>query len=614
MKDQFSSPVTIEMLSGEKKFRDVKWAPDGSTLVWCEQRGPQGVVVASPKGQAPRDVSADLNVRGSVGYGGGEFDVSQDWVVFVADSRLWKVGLHTGAPSPITPAHPGGIAAPEISPDQKWVIYTFSDGVEDAIAIAPMHGKNWPQKLVIDRADFYMQPTWSPDGRSIAWAQWRQPAMPWDETELCLAKLKIGSESVEVESVEIVASGHDLCSQCPRFSPDGQWLAYISDPEGFAHIWVRNLQTGETKALTSGELEYGGPAWVQGLRFLDWSPDSKELLVCANERGVVQLKRVDLNGTIHAEPLAQHYTSVGQPTWSKLGYKAFIGSSSTVSTRVVVLDEREVVAARATAESLTPEVLSEMQSISWKVDGVDVFGNYYPPTKSTGELPPAIIMVHGGPTSQRTASFDARNQFFATRGFAVLDVNYRGSTGYGRAYQDALRGEWGIVDVKDLVEGAKHLALAGLADPEKLVILGGSSGGYAVLQALTDYPGIFKAGVCLYGIGNLFSLAMGTHKFEAAYNDILVGPLPEAAKTYRERSPLFKADKIQDALAIYHGKEDKVVPIDQAEGIVAAIRRRGVPHTYHVYENEGHGWRHPENIKHFYTTLLQFLQERVIFA
>ncbi len=611
-----SSPVTIAMLSGEKRFRDVLWADDGETLVWCEQRGAQGVLVASPRGQASRDISGELNLRGGVGYGGGEFGLHGDWAVFVTNDRLFRVGLNVGSPFPITPVMGGGIASPVVSPDGQWVVFVFSDGREDCLGIVHSSGTSWPQKLATG-ADFVMQPAFSPDGKTLAWVEWDQPAMPWDNTRICTAEFVVTEAGVILKNRQTIVAGQapkEVSAQHPTFSPDGKWLAYISDESGWAQVQLREVETGKTRQLTRGEREFGGPAWVQGLRFLAWSPDSSCLTVCVNEAGAVTLHTLGIDGTLRADKRAAEYQTVGQPAWSSKGHVAFIGSASQIPARVVVLDAKKtVVAARATSEAIAPSVLSPMKSLKWTVDGVDVFGNYYPPTHSEG-LPPAIIMVHGGPTAQRTASYDAKNQFFATRGFAVLDVNYRGSTGYGRAYQDALRGNWGLVDVKDLVEGARHLAQAGLADPSRLVVMGGSSGGYAVLQALTDYPGTFRAGVCMYGIGNLFSLAMGTHKFEAAYNDQLIGPLPAASELYRERSPLFKADKIQDALAIYHGREDKVVPIDQAEGIVSALRRRGVPHVYHVYDNEGHGWRRPENIQHFYETLMQFLQERVIFA
>jgi dipeptidyl aminopeptidase/acylaminoacyl peptidase len=242
---------------------------------------------------------------------------------------------------------------------------------------------------------------------------------------------------------------------------------------------------------------------------------------------------------------------------------------------------------------------------------------YYPPASDRFEgvgLPPLMVMVHGGPTSQVPARFNAESQFFATRGYAVLQVNYRGSTGYGKDYMNKLRGAWGVYDVEDSATGALYLVERGLADRSKLVIMGGSAGGYTVLQSLVDKPGFYKAGVCLYGVSNQFTLASDTHKFEERYTDSLLGPLPEAAALYRDRSPVFHADKIVDPLIIFQGLEDKVVTPSQSESIVAALKARGVPHEYHAYAGEGHGWRKPETIEHFYKTTLAFLKQYVLFA
>jgi dipeptidyl aminopeptidase/acylaminoacyl peptidase len=222
--------------------------------------------------------------------------------------------------------------------------------------------------------------------------------------------------------------------------------------------------------------------------------------------------------------------------------------------------------------------------------------------------------VHGGPTSQVRAAFSADVQFFATRGYVVLDVNYRGSTGYGRAYMEALRGQWGVHDVDDAISGARYLIEQKLADPGKLVILGSSAGGFTVLRALTVQPRFFKAGVCLYGVSNLFTLAADTHKFEQRYLDSLLGPLPEAAAIYRERSPVFQADKIVDPLVIFQGETDEVVPRAQSDAIVESLRRRGVPHQYHVYPSEGHGWRKAETVEAYYTAVEKFLKLFVLFA
>jgi dipeptidyl aminopeptidase/acylaminoacyl peptidase len=224
------------------------------------------------------------------------------------------------------------------------------------------------------------------------------------------------------------------------------------------------------------------------------------------------------------------------------------------------------------------------------------------------------VLIHGGPTGQRGASFDSQAQFFASRGWGVLQVNYRGSAGYGRVYREKLKGNWGIYDVQDAVSGARYMVEDGQVDGDKLVIMGGSAGGFTVLKALEDYPGTFKAGICLYGVANQFTLVADTHKFEERYSDSLLGALPEAAEVYRERSPIFFANKIQDPIAVFQGEDDKVVPRNQSDQIVAALVRNGVPHEYHLYPGEGHGFRKTETIEMFYTAVEKFLKQYVIFG
>ena len=262
--------------------------------------------------------------------------------------------------------------------------------------------------------------------------------------------------------------------------------------------------------------------------------------------------------------------------------------------------------------------MSTPRPVSWTAGaGATVHGLYYPPASDryTGTgLPPAIVRVHGGPTGATSAGYNAAAQFFTSRGFAVLEVNHRGSTGYGRDYLRALRETWGVVDIEDTAAGARFLADEGLADGGRLVVMGGSAGGYTVLQTLVTHPGLFKAALCLYGISNLFTLAADTHKFEARYLDSLIGPLPETRDRYRDRSPIYHADAISDPIAIFQGAIDPVVPPAQSELIVAALRRRGIPHEYHVYDGEGHGWRKRETIATFWATVERFLQEYVLFG
>lgn len=251
------------------------------------------------------------------------------------------------------------------------------------------------------------------------------------------------------------------------------------------------------------------------------------------------------------------------------------------------------------------------------MDDGNVFGLYYPPTSIKFEgvgKPPLIVYIHGGPTGQSTSKFNPRAQFFTSRGYAVLEVNYRGSAGFGRAYRDKLRRNWGVFDVEDAVSGAQHLIDENLVDKERLVILGGSAGGFTVLKTLEDYPGFFKAGICLYGVSNQFTLAAETHKFEAFYSVSLLGPLPEASELYRERSPAFFVDRIEDPIAIFQGEDDVVVPRSQSDDVVLSLQSRGIPHIYHVYPGEGHGFRKSETIKHFYDQVEKFLLQYVIFS
>jgi dipeptidyl aminopeptidase/acylaminoacyl peptidase len=287
---------------------------------------------------------------------------------------------------------------------------------------------------------------------------------------------------------------------------------------------------------------------------------------------------------------------------------------------VVVADGQSTRVLRRSAGELVPaKQLSAAHPVSWPTAGGAVaHGLLYLPAGYTpgqeGPRPPAIVRIHGGPTGQETSAYDGNIQFFVTRGYAVLDVNYRGSTGYGRAYMLALRESWGICDVEDALSAARYLGESGAADPSRLVIYGGSAGGYTVLESLCRAPGTFRAGICLYGVSSLFGLAADTHKFEAHYLDLIVGPLPEEAARYRERSPIFHADQIRDPVAVFQGAEDTVVPPAQSEEIVAALRRGGVPHIYQLYPGEGHGWRRPETIEAFYTAVDAFLRQHVIFA
>jgi len=620
----WDSPIQPQSLAQGLRLSDVAWDSDGETLVWLEGRSDRGVLVCARAGEAPRDLTPELSVRARVGYGGGDFTVAGGHVYFVASTgRLYRQPLEPGPAVPLTPEF-GQAASPAVSPDGRWLLFVHHYEGADGLAVVDVAGQGWPQKLVFGD-DFYMQPCWHPDGDRIAWISWNHPHMPWDGTTLKLATLRTGgSELPTARDIQTLAGGEDVAIFQPEFSPDGRYLAYVSDETGWGNLYLYDLVDGSHQALTADEAEIGGPAWAQGLRTYGFSPDGGMLYYLRSRAGVRRLWAYSLpEGKAQVLPAQETYTWLEQIAVSpRRETLALIASSATMPSRAItwhaVGQEPVRVWRRSAAENVPPQDLSTPQSLSWKApDGTEVHGLYYPPHsnafESTG-LPPAIVLIHGGPTAQSTASYDAQAQFFATRGYAVLRVNYRGSTGYGKAYMAALRGNWGVYDVEDAVGGARHLSKTGLADPDKLVIMGGSAGGYTVLQGLVTHPGFFKAGVCLYGVSNLFTLAADTHKFEERYLDSMVGPLPEASARYRERSPIFFADQIVDPVGVFQGEIDRVVPKAQSDEIVASLRARGVPHVYHVYEGEGHGWRKSETVEDFYQRVEGFLRQYVLFA
>ncbi len=613
--------LTPRSLAAGLSLVDVQWDSVSDTLVWLENRGPQGVLVAQRGEEAPRDLTSELSVRAMVGYGGGDFTVAAGQVFFAGPGgRLFRQALAGGEARPVTPGF-GAVASPRVSGDGRWLAYVYSHEGEDGLALADSAGEAWPMKVYAD-SDFVMQPAWHPEGGAIACVAWDQPNMPWDGTTLRLLSLEEGGASLPRVVDEVVLAGDENTAVFqPEFSPDGRHLAFVSDVSGIGQLWLHDLEDGSQRPLTGADAEHGMPAWGQGMRAFAWSADGEALFFLRNERGFISLWRHDLaNGAESRLSQLRDYSSLGQPAVSPQGQVALLASSARIPSRLVALDaEGELrVRRRSTTENATGDQLAAVEALTWQGEnGETVHGLYYAPhsERYCGEgQPPLIVMIHGGPTSQSRADYDSRAQFFATRGIAVLDVNYRGSTGYGRAYMQRLYGDWGVCDVEDALSGAEHLVRRSLADRERLVIMGGSAGGFTVYQALVDHPGYFRAGICLYGVANQFSLAMETHKFEARYLDMLLGPLPAAAEIYRQRSPEFQADKIVDPIAIFQGDVDQVVPRNQSDAIVASLKARNVPHEYHVYEGEGHGWRRPDTIEAFYNSVLRFLQQYVIFA
>ncbi len=603
-------------------LRDVQWNNSDDTVVWWESRGKLGVLLAQTGVDAPRDLTdRRLNVAGRVGYGGGAFTVGGGRVVFAAEGRLYSQSLAGGAARAITPNF-GSYASPALSADGRWVICVHHYEGVDGLVLVDAEGEAFPRKLAYG-TDFVMQPAWHPSGLQLAFVAWNHPQMPWNGSELRMASLETDASGCPfAQDILTLVGDTETAIFQPEFSPDGRYLAYVSDASGWSQLCVYDLETQEHRQLTTAEAEHGTPAWAQGLRTFGWSGDSRSLIVIENSCGFCALKRVELeSGESVSLSGWEEYTDLEQVAVSpRSGAVTAIASSSLVPPRIVSVDKqgRSQVRRRRGAENLPADQQSAAQAIRWTCgDGEEAHGLFYPPVLQDAMpagVPPLIVNVHGGPTSQRRAGYYSEVQFFTTRGYAVLQVNHRGSTGYGKSYMDRHRGNWGTYDVSDSIAGVNHLADAGLIDREKAVIMGGSAGGFTVLQSLVDHPGFYRAGICSYGVSNQFGLLMDTHKFEERYTYWLLGELPEAAEVYRERSPIFHADKIVDPIIVFQGTDDVVVPQDQSDTIVASLKRRGVPHEYHLFEGEGHGWRMPETIETYYDKIERFLLQHVIYA
>lgn len=609
------SPITAAMIGSGIRMNDVQWSPDGETLVWSQSQDGKTSLLAWQEGEAAWDLSGEFNPSGAVGYGGGDFYAGNDGVIFSdRNGRLYSKAYGAGLPQVITPGF-GGAAAPVLSPDGKYLVFVHTYEDKDLLAVVDSEGSAWP-KILRQGADFYMQPVISPDGTQLAWVEWNHPRMPWEGTRLMLAKLS--PDGMALEQARQLDGDENRAVFQPCFSPNGSKLAWLVNNAEFDDLIVLDLVNDWTEKLL-GDKNLLPPAWVQGRRTLNWHPNGESIYYLENQLGSVSLKQVFL-GTKESQSVdTGNYTLLEQPALSPKGELACIAQSASLPARILVMKDGQLrTIARSQADYLAVSDFSTPQEFSWtSSDGVEVHGLYYAPANrnfTADGPPPTIVYVHGGPTSQVFNAFNMEAAFFTSRGYAYFVVNYRGSTGYGRTYRDTLQGNWGKIDLQDTVEGSQALVQAGLADPKKLVIKGGSAGGFTVLNALVYHPGFFKAGLCSYGVSNLFLLDMDTHKFEAHYNTYLVGQLPEAAEKYHAWSPVFHADKIRDAVAIFQGSEDKVVPPEQSESIVRLLKANHVPYEYKLYEGEGHGFRKKANLIDYYETVDRFLKQYVIFS
>src|SRR3954447_18238843 len=438
--------------------------------------------------------------------------------------------------------------------------------------------------VVASGHDFYAAPRISPDGRRLAWLQWDHPRMPWDGTELCVAKLD-GSEAQQV------AGGPEESVVQPAWSPDGS-LHWVSDRSGWWNLYR------DGSPLYPAEAEFAMPLWVFGQSMYAFLDDGR--IACAWSRaGFPRLGLLDTHaGEMEELQLERVPTLRAARIRTDGRLIVYVGASPSLGPAVVALDpstRNVTVIAAATDDDPDPRYLSEPRPIEFPSHGRCAHALYYPPRNDdfeapAGERPPLLVLSHGGPTAQAEPALDLRTQFWTSRGFAVVDVNYGGSTGFGRAYRELLREQWGVVDLQDCTEAAQHLARTGEVDDKRLAITGGSAGGYTTLCALV-FTDAFHVGASYYGVADIEALTQDTHKFESRYEEGLVPP-----EKMRERSPIHYIDRISAPVIVFQGLDDPVVPPAQAELIVAALKERGIDHEYHAYEGESHGFRRAETI------------------
>lgn len=615
------SPIAADLSSS--RVSGLRTALDGEDVLWIESRAADGgravVVRRSADGGTNDVIPAPFNARSRVHeYGGGAFAAADGVVYFsnFVDQRLYRQE-RGGAPRPITPEASRRYADPIVDRGRGRLICVREDHtgpgepVNELVALS-LSGEG-DIHVLASGADFYSSPRLSPDGARLAWLSWRHPNMPWDGSELWVGEL---SADGAVSRPERVAGGADESIFQPEWSPDGR-LYFVSDRSGWWNLY--RLSGREAEPLAPIEAEFGVPQWVFGLS--TYAFESADRIVCCYTRdGIWRLAALDTE-TLALSPIETPYTELAQVR-AVPGRVVFAAGSSTEGASVVLVDleeNRMEVLHRASEIAVDPGFLSSPRPIEFPTEGgVSAYGLFYAPTNReyaapAGELPPLLVKSHGGPTSAATSTLDPEIQYWTSRGWAVLDVNYGGSTGYGRAYRRRLDGRWGIADVDDCVNGARFLVERGEVDGARLAIDGGSAGGYTTLCALTFHD-LFRAGASFYGIGDLEALARETHKFESRYLDRLIGPYPERADLYRARSPIHYTDRLSSAIILLQGLDDEVVPPNQAERMFEAVRAKGLPAAYLPFEGEGHGFRRKENIKRAVEAEAYFLSRVFGFA
>jgi dipeptidyl aminopeptidase/acylaminoacyl peptidase len=620
------SPITSDLIVGESIGLNAVLV-DGGDIYWLEGRpreGGRNVLVRQRDSDVEDVIPAPYNARTRVHeYGGGAVTVRDGVVCFsnFSDQRLYRLA-GDGAPSPITPeAEPGGSS------------FRYADGVIDVarqrwIGVREEHrgdgqvyntlvaiDPNGPGQNLSQGYDFYASPRLSPDGRKLAWICWNHPNMPWVGTELWVAD--IAGDGMLGDPKRIAGGTTESIFQ-PEWSPDGA-LFFVSDRTGWWNLHRVDSGSGSTSPICPRPAEFGRAQWQFGQSTYAFL--SADRIACTYiENGLSRLAILAVASGSLTE-IALPYTDFGSVRAAG-GRILCLAGAPTDPVAIVRIDP-ETGAMETLRKSTTvaddPELrryFSVPRHLEFPTEGgLTAFANFYPPTSplytaAESEKPPLVVKCHGGPTSSASSVLSLGIQYWTSRGVAVLDVDYGGSTGYGRTYRERLEGGWGVVDVDDCVNAARYVTGQGLADPARAVITGGSAGGYTVLAALCRGD-FFKGGASYYGVSDIAALARDTHKFESRYLDWLIGPYPARADLYHERSPITHAERLNCPVIFFQGDEDRVVPPNQTEKMVDALRRRGIPVGYLLFGGEQHGFRRAENIKraldaelYFYAALI----------
>ena len=609
------SPISVDLAVGSSRGLSEP-LQDGDDIYVRESRPEeQGRVVLlrrTPDGTVT-DVAPDLNVRTRVHeYGGGAYTVTDGVIVLSEfdDNRLLLKGSPEGDITELVTDPALRFADMTLDLVRDVVYAVMEDQTESAIGarnlLVAVSLSDGSIRELATGHDFYSDPVLSPDGARLAFLTWDFPRMPWDGTDLWVADIAVDGTLGEPVHV----AGGEAESVCqPKWSPDGS-LVYASDRSDWWNLYRWRVGASGSSEIAPMEAEVGGPQWVFGLSDYDIDADDTIYAFAHGPDGARLLGLGQSTPPFEVE-FAENGLSYVRVADGRL---TAIAGSFTRPTALISIDLASGAEEQLLETGTLPvdqAYLSTPQHKAFPTSGNrTAYGWYYPPTNPDvtapeGTAPPLVVMLHGGPTSQARTSLSLQRQAFTSRGFAVMDVDYGGSTGYGRAFREQLHEQWGVVDVDDCAAAATWLAEQGLADPRQLAIRGGSAGGYTTLAALC-FRDVFGAGTTFYGLGDLAAFVDITHKFESRYMDYLIGPYPETAQRYRERSPDLHSDRIAAPVLVMQGADDKVVPPSQAEGIVQALQRNGLPHAYILFEGEGHGFRMAANVKRALEAELSF--------